>query len=677
MTIGGMLVLLAILFAAKEWSRNPASGDSHDQQTVVESTDAVDWRNVAAKVNSELQERDLLQWSDGLAANLAAADAETLQVAVEVFRRAGQPQRMTQAIAGLGKLEFASRDGSDGEMTQRLLELGWYDQARAWFDTFPQRGPALPEIHGFVRWLVEKEGVAGARDWLRDKARQEESPSGLQRGNWSRFHWQLLADDGELANHVDALAERIKQNPADADLVFEYVGARLILPEQQRRPAVWLAESSRLERALHNFALGQMFRLYTPEATILFYDRSLACPVTDYDRQHFNEFSGWAMYVPPEEAERRLRSAVKAGLAEACFRVKNLDRAQELVEELTSKQGGELEDLAPFLLAGQVQAASGQRAVEGRIKQAEEENKDSILYWLNRAKYYCGRNEMDKADEAYQAALKLPEEPENSWHFDAVRDYGWFLVGQERFADANRVYRDELKRIGPKAPQANFWLNRLQFQVDPKGGERLKWNEPLVWDWLAAQKNRFGQEAQRRLVWVAKRAGNSDEFEKQALALAAEPRPAQLQFCLGDIFRGRGKAQAGVSMMAEAYARSPRTEWPGDPRGAAQLFRAQLGQGDLAAAEKLLDRLMSEPGYGDNPYWLDEFSLVAARNRAPELAMRLWRAKANMDLTDQVGLDDLAASGLGDRLRDYYTALAKRAPKNAFVTVALRQLARP
>jgi hypothetical protein len=98
---------------------------------------------------------------------------------------------------------------------------------------------------------------------------------------------------------------------------------------------------------------------------------------------------------------------------------------------------------------------------------------------------------------------------------------------------------------------------------------------------------------------VAKRAGNSGEFEKQALAVAAEPRPAPLQFCLGDTFRGRGKTQAGVSMMAEAYARSPRTEWPGDPRGAAQLCRAKLGQGDLAAAERLLDRLMSEPGYGD------------------------------------------------------------------------------
>jgi hypothetical protein len=64
---------------------------------------------------------------------------------------------------------------------------------------------------------------------------------------------------------------------------------------------------------------------------------------------------------------------------------------------------------------------SGHRAVEGRIKQTEEENKVSILYW-----------------------------------------------------------RDELKSIGPKSPQANFWLNRLQYQVDPKGGERLKWDEPLI-----------------------------------------------------------------------------------------------------------------------------------------------------------------------------------------------------
>jgi hypothetical protein len=44
----------------------------------------------------------------------------------------------------------------------------------------------------------------------------------------------------------------------------------------------WLAETCRLERAIHNFALGRSFRgEKPPEAAIRFYDRSLACPVTD------------------------------------------------------------------------------------------------------------------------------------------------------------------------------------------------------------------------------------------------------------------------------------------------------------------------------------------------------------------------------------------------------------
>lgn len=677
MTIGAMLVLSALLLAAKGWLGDPAPGRLHDRKGVAKSAEAIDWGNVAAKVNAELRRRDLLKWSDELAAQLATADAETLPAAVEVFRRAGQPQRMTQAIVRLGKLPVAGRSGNDWEMIERLLKLGWYDQARAWFDAFPQRGPSASEMQGFVNWLVEKEGAAGAEAWLRAKARNEESPGGILQGHWSRWYWGLLAADGKLASHVNALAERIRETPADADLVFEYVGAWASLPKQQRPPATWLAETSRLERALHNFALGQTFRWDDPEATILFYDRSLACPVTDYDRRHFNEFSEWSMYVPPEEAEGRLRGAAKAGLAEACFKAKNLERAQKLVEELTGKRDGRLEDLGPFLLAGQVQAASGQRVVEGRIKQVEEENKDSIRYWLNRASYYRGRNELDKADEAFQAALKLPGDAADSWRFEAVRDYGWFLAAQKRLADANRVYRDELRRIGPKAPQAGFWLTQLRFQVDAKGGERLKWDEPLVWDWLAAQKDRFGQEAQMRLVWVAERAGQSGEFEKKALALAAEPCPPQLRFCLGEILCGRGKAQVGAPMMAEAYARSPRTEWPGDPLGAEQLLGVQLAQRDRAAADALLDRLMLEPGCGDHPRWLGELAVVAARNRAPEMAMRLWRAKANLDLTDQAGLDKLAASGLADRLRDYYAALARKAPENIFVAAALEKLARP
>jgi hypothetical protein len=57
--------------------------------------------------------------------------------------------------------------------------------------------------------------------------------------------------------------------------------------------------------------------------------------------------------------------------------------------------------------------------------------------------------------------------------------------------------------------------------------------------------------------------------------------------------------------------------------------------------------------------------------------MQLWLAKVNLDLTDRSGLDDLAASGLVDRLSDYYAVLAKQDPENTLVAMAREQLARP
>jgi len=73
-----------------------------------------------------------------------------------------------------------------------------------------------------------------------------------------------------------------------------------------------------------------------------------------------------------------------------------------------------------------------------------------------------GRKELDKAEQACQAAIELPADAANTWHFEAVRDYGWLLAGQKRFRDAEAVYRGELKRVGPKDPQADFWINQLR-----------------------------------------------------------------------------------------------------------------------------------------------------------------------------------------------------------------------
>jgi tetratricopeptide (TPR) repeat protein len=459
----GRLACFLLLAAKLVWGAQPPSSPSQDSSPKrgdAKQTEYIDWSRAATTVTRELRKRDLLQWSDELAGQLRSADANKVIVALEVFLRAGQPERVAQAIGKAGEFPAAGRP--DSYVAVRLLELGWYEQARAWFDTFPALCPGEIAMRGFVGWLVQESGAARAEAWLREKARGDAKRGGIWRGHWERLYWRHLANTGKLEDHVKDLAENVKQAPADAEGVFEYIGARTCLSQDRRPPAAWLAETCRLERALHNFALGNLFtQEKTFEAAVCCYDRSLACPVTDYDREHFNDFSMCSMYVPPAEAETILRRWNKVDLAAACFHVKQLDRAQKLVEELTGKKDGTLDDLAPFLLAGEVQAATGQRVVEGRIKQSEKENQNSIPYWLNRASYYRGRQELEKVEQAYRAAMTLPAD---SCRSEVVRDYGWFLVGRNRFREAEQLWRDEIKRDGPK--EADFWLGQLRHRAE-------------------------------------------------------------------------------------------------------------------------------------------------------------------------------------------------------------------
>jgi hypothetical protein len=64
------------------------------------------------------------------------------------------------------------------------------------------------------------------------------------------------------------------------------------------------------------------------------------------------------------------------------------------------------------------------------------------------------------------------------------------------------------------------------------------------------------------------------------------------------------------------------------------------------------------------------------KNGDADMGMELWRKKAMLDLSEQDGLEGLAKAGLRDRLRDFYSTLAKRAPGNRAIETALKKLER-
>lgn len=635
----------------------------------LETKSTVDWGRAIAAVPPMLLKRDLLEVSDELAAKMETADAETLIVSLEVFLRAGQPERVSKVVPLLlGKAAEIGQPG--GAVGERLLKQGWHEQLRLWFDAFFTWCPSDREMKPFLAWMVEKEGQAATEDWLRAKSQREQESQRYWGGQWSRLYWLQLKEWGTLGSHVASLRQGIEEKPTNADLVFEYLSARTTLPDAEQPSPAWLVEALRLEHPLDNFVLARWFASDKDyAAAIHFYDQSLARQVSDYDRQWFNAASMSSMFVPAEQVETILRRWTKAGLAEACFRTQKLDRAQKLVEELTGKKDGTLEDLGPYLFAGQVQAASGQRVVEGRIKAAEEEQKDSVRYWLNRAQYYTGRGENEQAEKAYQSAMKLPAD---KLRFDVVRDYAWFMQGQKRYKEAERLYRNEIDRVGVE--NAEFWLSSLTW-LDGKGGVRFGWDEPLIWFWLETQKKtNFYQSAQTRLEQLSRQTDDWAAFEQKARELAGETPPPALQYCLGRILYRHRASREAVEMMTSAYARWPKDAYPPARNVGDDVLRVLLEQGNSKAAEAVTDGLLNDSQCGLNPQWLGDIAVQAASHGATDLAMRLWKRKAALDLTDQEDLEALAAAGLRDQLRTFYGSLSQNAPDNKAVGAALAKL---
>jgi hypothetical protein len=256
-----------------------------------------------------------------------------------------------------------------------------------------------------------------------------------------------------------------------------------------------------------------------------------------------------------------------------------------------------------------------------------------------------------------------------------VRDYGWLLSSLGRSEEAAWLYRGEIARIGMDG-EVDFWLNQL-INLDGKGGVHVGWDEPLLWEWLAGQKKSFGQSAQSHL-WSAylgaKDAGAWKTFEAKARALAAEPCPAPLQYYFGYLLHHHGETAEGLKMMVPAWDRWGTNDYPDAYNVGPEVLGYLLAARDGKRAEQVLDRVLKDPVNGQDTRWLGEFAVRAADAGFREMAMRLWRARSALDLSDQRDLEKLASKGMAKDLRDFYAGLAKRAPGNEAIASALKKV---
>jgi tetratricopeptide (TPR) repeat protein len=240
---------------------------------------------------------------------------------------------------------------------------------------------------------------------------------------WCEVRLRTLARMGRGEEEFARLAMEVRKNPDIAKLMRRYVlaspmvrginGKKLITEDVK-----WLADVARLDYATDLRYIGEaLMRIEQPASAESFFRLAIDKGITDA------EVRGLAkrcpVYVPEKTLRLHFEVDLLEGLSKSLVAQNKNDEAQKMMVKAADVREKNNLGMNP-ILAGQVQRVSFARVIEGRIleKEKKKENRNDPQYWRDRAKYYRGRKEPVKQEQALRTGLALSK-PE-----PRVRDKG-------------------------------------------------------------------------------------------------------------------------------------------------------------------------------------------------------------------------------------------------------------
>lgn len=433
--IGLALVVLAALpFRPTGSARDKQQGQ--DAAALSESAAKVEWWTVNEKVVEEALHRDIGKWARDLEAKPLSEDVAELVLRFNVFIRAGHEKSVRPVID-----KAAARKDSLGtsllhEMTKFLIDHDFWDLAIHFLQRFA-RVPPISVNEVIDHWADQVDADEIDR-WLSER-------EGPYSDAWFLTRIDFRRRRGTLDKLIDELAAQVRAKPKLLEPAVRYLSAVKHV-YVQNYDVRWLSEVCRPTTAYEKFQLAGELSNLIPRFAIALLVQSLATPFADKDQQAMVERMRARSRVTkpdPPSWEETIRDLTKHRLMLLYKDEGEPQNAQKLLEELTAKYPDGLpSELAQT--AGQIQAQSGARVIEGRIRQAEWENKDSADYWLQRAKCFVGRKEPDEAIKAFEAALTLAAEIDE--RLQVVMHYKHFLGRNDRHEAGMKMLWNEFEQ---------------------------------------------------------------------------------------------------------------------------------------------------------------------------------------------------------------------------------------
>jgi len=316
------------------------------------------------------------------------------------------------------------------------------------------------------------------------------------------------------------------------------------------------------------------------------------------------------------------------------------ERATEILEKALDESGNGVFRMA---LAERMKAAGDTQEQEHWLRE-EAEQRPSTNSWFRLADFYVGRDEFDKALEAFDHALAVTPDPPESLLFA----YADTLVQAKQFDKARAIVEGF-----EESALRDLIIGRILLgQGDPKGALASFEKGILLWPNNAAGRYLAGQAAERM--------GDFDRaITEYRESMRADPSRSPAALRLAELYSLRGKGNDAL----EAVRRHMQSN-PGDIDGITVAIRVAYKARRFGVAQEGLERLANMPEHAATG--VAEYATLVGES-SPDGAVEAveYIEKSELDLTDPANAAALRV------LVDYLLELDRYADAAARVERAL------
>lgn len=623
--------------------------------------ETADWRKAQRDVTVMLMERGtaIAELVEDVSTSTPASGQEAM-FKLSVLMRAGINKETIEALRELKALCPQLDNYQVASIYYYACDtVQAWDVAKATVEVFADNVSEMALYNRMLKhflnsgWTVEK-----VDEWL----------AGMPKGDrnfWVKERLRFNMKHGRGEALVRELSDSVRENPQDIEGAVAFLDALVYARHTGREEyeLAWMAEAIKPERATlaHDIA-SRLKDLKNWMTAVTFYRQAIETQLTDEEVRHLGMMC--AAFVPPERLRAMFAAHAREGMAECLLKRGKKDQAQKwMVEAADIREKHNLGLNALF--AGQVQAASGQRVIESRIKEEEEKSENDPEYWWRRALYYQGRNEPDQQEQALRKGLSLttPQpEPERQlrghvdWRSRLLADYAHFLARENRTGEAVTLLRKEMESSPANSAPSKKAAHVLTFDFE----KHIRVEDKVLWNWLAKQPK--WEHTEKRVLGRMLESAKQDDLDRyfsRAEKLADGSDPSR-SHTVGWIMNRMNFPKRSVPLLQYAVQSAEDKELK--ERAGFTLFESYLDTGDWKHAEEVFPDAAKRLTTKELPEWYSQVAVTAAKAGAKTDAMRIWSRVANLSPSQIAGLEDLAKAGLRNELKDFYCEMRKRMP---------------